>query len=428
MEPQYTVVQESVDRTASKEATPVWRWYYSGPFQQSAAEEESLLPERVECLVFVVHGIGQFHKWAGESPIAFFKDVGKVRNNGVRRLLERTEGDMPVPGRLEFLPLEWFTSIHVDSGIGNRLKEITLPNIPAVRDFANFAIADLMVYQDDEWRERLLSELQQKMDSVYETFCKRTPDFTGHVAILGHSLGSVIMFDLLQRRLGEHTAGFLAGSERAVPAQEAPEKPLRCPVPRCFFGAGSPLGMFLSIRLSKKGQRVPQYFQGLDVRWPVSQAGLGWRFFNIFHPHDPVAYRIEPLLNSAYAAMEPRLVPCRGGLRLHHAVAQWWKGTEEKAGDDGEELSKDVLRVHTKDITKPIVHQVSLDLTGASAGDSVTMDRLDYALQESTVESMSEMVSALSSHFMYWESDDFAAFIVDQVLDSLAAKQEQDGR
>merc|ERR1712118_603448 len=43
-----------------------------------------------------------------------------------------------------------------------------------------------------------------------------------------------------------------------------------CPMPRCFFAIGSPLGMFQSIRLSKATTHAPKFFQGLDVRWPAS--------------------------------------------------------------------------------------------------------------------------------------------------------------
>ena len=49
-----------------------------------------------------------------------------------------------------------------------------------------------------------------------------------------------------------------------------------------------------------------RYFRGLDVRWPPASAGQGWRlleiltipqfvvsccrFFNVFHPDDPIAH------------------------------------------------------------------------------------------------------------------------------------------
>merc|ERR1712232_729491 len=76
-----------------------------------------------------------------------------------------------------------------------------------------------------------------------------------------------------------------------------------CPLPRCFFALGSPLGMRLSIQLSKQGQSIDKMFRGLDLRWPPHSTGQGWRFYNLFHPDDPIAYRIEPLLNPEYATI-----------------------------------------------------------------------------------------------------------------------------
>ena len=38
------------------------------------------------------------------------------------------------------------------------------------------------------------------------------------------------------------------------------------------------------------------------------------RFYNIFHWSDPVAYRMEPLLERAYSKMEPVRIPPHGGV------------------------------------------------------------------------------------------------------------------
>lgn len=37
------------------------------------------------------------------------------------------------------------------------------------------------------------------------------------------------------------------------------------------------------------------------------------RFYNIFHWSDPVAYRMEPLLEKGYSKVEPVLIPPHGG-------------------------------------------------------------------------------------------------------------------
>lgn len=37
------------------------------------------------------------------------------------------------------------------------------------------------------------------------------------------------------------------------------------------------------------------------------------KFYNIFHWSDPVAYRMEPLLEKGYSKIEPVLIPPHGG-------------------------------------------------------------------------------------------------------------------
>ena len=55
-----------------------------------------------------------------------------------------------------------------------------------------------------------------------------------------------------------------------------------------FYAVGSPVGMFLAVRGVDN--------LGKDFKFPTCP-----KFFNIFHPYDPVAYRVESLLDQAYA-------------------------------------------------------------------------------------------------------------------------------
>lgn len=41
-------------------------------------------------------------------------------------------------------------------------------------------------------------------------------------------------------------------------------------------------------------------------------------FFNIFHPFDPVAYRVEALVNSDFAKYSPVLIPHHKGRKRMH--------------------------------------------------------------------------------------------------------------
>jgi hypothetical protein len=108
------------------------------------------------------------------------------------------------------------------------------------------------------------------------------PNFKGKVCVLGHSLGSVILFDLLVHQFRS------AENEIFIENFPVPKLELR---PQCFVTFGSPLAFILAIR----GQRPSESFC-----IPFLE-----EFFNIFHPNDPVAYRMEPFLQSAMQRVAP---------------------------------------------------------------------------------------------------------------------------
>ncbi|KAI7805172.1 phospholipase DDHD1, partial [Triplophysa rosa] len=64
-----------------------------------------------------------------------------------------------------------------------------------------------------------------------------------------------------------------------------------------FFCMGSPLAVFLALRGVRPGSNGTQ-----DHILPKS---ICQRLFNIFHPTDPVAYRLEPLILKHYSNIAP---------------------------------------------------------------------------------------------------------------------------
>lgn len=52
---------------------------------------------------------------------------------------------------------------------------------------------------------------------------------------------------------------------------------------------------------------------GLDFKFPTTDG-----FYNIFHPYDPVAYRIEALVNSELSSLRPVLIPHHKGRKRMH--------------------------------------------------------------------------------------------------------------
>ncbi|NXF12942.1 DDHD2 Phospholipase, partial [Smithornis capensis] len=74
--------------------------------------------------------------------------------------------------------------------------------------------------------------------------------------------------------------------------------------PTIFFAFGSPIGMFLTVRGVKR----------IDPNYSLPTCK---GFFNIFHPFDPVAYRIEPMIVPD-VEFEPMLLPHHKGRKRMH--------------------------------------------------------------------------------------------------------------
>ena len=62
---------------------------------------------------------------------------------------------------------------------------------------------------------------------------------------------------------------------------------------------------------------------GSDFRLPTCPG-----FFNIFHPFDPVAYRIEPLVNTQLMSLKPVLIPHHKGRKRMHLGKLMYCGTD----------------------------------------------------------------------------------------------------
>jgi hypothetical protein len=62
--------------------------------------------------------------------------------------------------------------------------------------------------------------------------------------------------------------------------------------PSSFYALGSPIALFNAVR----GINA----LGANFKLPTCP-----KFFNIFHPYDPVAYRVESLIDPEYATLRP---------------------------------------------------------------------------------------------------------------------------
>ncbi|XP_007019888.2 PREDICTED: phospholipase SGR2 isoform X1 [Theobroma cacao] len=187
-----------------------------------------------------------------------------------------------------------------------------------------------------------------------------------------------------------------------------------------FFAVGSPLGVFLALRNVRIGLGKGQDYwdeENINEEMPSCH-----QMFNIFHPFDPVAYRVEPLVCKEYITKRPVIIPYhKGGRKLHIGFQEF---TEDLAArsqavmDHLSSLRAKVLTVCQSRNTDSLEGPEKVEekeersygtlmierLTGSEEG------RIDYVLQDKTFEH--PYLQAIGAHTNYWRDYDTALFIL----------------
>ena len=214
--------------------------------------------------------------------------------------------------------------------------------------------------------------------------------------------------------------------------------------PKGFFALGSPIG---EIRLSKnrdnclKSDNFSGMFLavrgienlGTDFRFPTCKM-----FFNIFHPYDPVAYRIESLVDTELADVRPYIVPHHMGrkrmhLELKETMTRVGADIKQKVMDSlkatmgavysmagtitgqlEQEVEKEMREQQEARSESPVLEQVAVLESQLNSGR-----RIDFVLQEAPLESFNEYVFAVTSHLCYWESEDTSLMIIKETYSQM---------
>ncbi|XP_039637908.1 phospholipase DDHD1b isoform X2 [Perca fluviatilis] len=309
-----TVTQKLGFSKASSSGTRLHRGYV-----EEAAPEDT--PPETTHIVFVVHGIGQK------------MDQGRIIRNtsmmrdAARKMEEKHFSDRTTE-HVEFLPVEWRAKLALD---GDTVDSITPDKVRGLRDMLNSSAMDIMYYTSPLYRDEITRGLTLELNRLYSLFCSRNPDFekNGKVSIVSHSLGCVITYDIMtgwdplrfhhqESPDPEETMVYWSSDEEHYLQEQLRLTRLRlrdledqfqhlqtssCSVPALkfkvenFFCMGSPLAVFLALRGIRPGNNGVQ-----DHILPTS---ICKRLFNIFHPTDPVAYRLEPLILKHYSNIAP---------------------------------------------------------------------------------------------------------------------------
>ena len=302
-------------------------------------------------------------------------------------------------------------------------------------------------------------------------FLNRNKNFKGKVSLAGHSLGSLILFDLLCHQKSRDGNENLENNEILNPVKRQPlHKPLERtqsrqidfrvglsgtgqPLmnypqltfePKNFFALGSPIGMFVTIRGIDK--------LGMDFHLPTCEG-----FYNIFHPYDPVAYRLEALVNPMLALVPPSLIPHHKGrkrmhLELKETMNRVSTDIKSKFMTSFKQVTETVCALNPllkninhkaieQEVNEVLQQQLNKEKPQEQLDSPVKLTendenlplgklnnskRLDYVLQEAPLEFFNEYLFALTSHVCYWESADTILFIVKEIYSSMGVEVDKE--
>ncbi|NXN33427.1 DDHD1 Phospholipase, partial [Nycticryphes semicollaris] len=311
-----TVTQKLGFSKASSSGTRLHRGYV----EEATLEDK---PPQTSHIVFVVHGIGQ-----KMDQGRIIKNTAMMRDTA-RKVEEKYFSNLAT--HVEFLPVEWRSKLTLD---GDTVDSITPDKVRGLRDMLNSSAMDIMYYTSPLYRDELVKGLQQELNRLYTLFCSRNPEFEekgGKVSIVSHSLGCVITYDimtgwnpvrlyeqLLQKEEEELEDRWMSYEEQrlleelyitkqrlreieerlhGLKASTISKTPVLKFKVENFFCMGSPLAVFLALRGIRPGNSGSQ-----DHILPRTICN---RLLNIFHPTDPVAYRLEPLILKHYSNISP---------------------------------------------------------------------------------------------------------------------------
>ena len=204
----------------------------------------------------------------------------KTRNHQLERITNELKSkSIAVSKDLEmdqvyWEPIDWinrFKTLEFQS----KIDCINLRTCSIFRALQNTYLADLLIYSHHS--SKIKDFMLEAMNEAYEKFMETWTDFNGNIAIYGYSLGGVIAYDLL--------------------SHEESRKKLKFK-PDILFNVGAPVASFLVVR---------------DQEFYPNAIPPDIRFFNIFNPHDPLAFRLEPLMDLKMINLDP--VPIENPLK-----------------------------------------------------------------------------------------------------------------
>jgi len=322
-------------------------------------------PRKIDHLVFCVHGIGQLLSVKFEQ-VNFIKDVDELRQLMHRTAAARMGDDGPLAGEshVQVLPVLWRHNLE------NEIDGLQPAQFFGSSNLAAEAVLDFVMYGSKNQRGRILDTAANQMRCAFQKFCELHPEFAANprVSVIGHSLGAVISFDLV----AEAELGFTVEN---------------------LFTLGSPLGVLKLIDgTGTEGLKRPK------------------SLYNIMRLSDPVATRLEPLVNPKSLEFLPEPVPGKATDLLSQAreltggLVTQSEFLASKASSWFQLVTKrpEPLKLKPPKADPKLPELAQFNRHG----------RLDFSVKETLDISL---VLGLAGHLMYLDNADVIAFILREI-------------
>ncbi|KAF9545375.1 hypothetical protein EC957_011023 [Mortierella hygrophila] len=275
-------------------------------------------------VIFVVHGMGRQLEEFGN----YERNVGYLVEN-TKTVLQSQFHDLKTD--VHIIPIEWHAKLH--NMVDQRMSLASLRTVPKVRLVMNDYFADILYYFNNYYGAEIVRMIVEELNEAYSTFIAKHPDFNGKIAVYALSLGGVAMFDILTcmddddpedpndattattteaatakdaTPNADNASEDVKQAEPATAATKSAESPARERIrkqdqpkyrsvvpklkfrPDFLFTVGSPVGAVMVMR---------------NLDWETFHPPEDIIHHNLFHPFDPLAYRVEPLIDPIFAAI-----------------------------------------------------------------------------------------------------------------------------
>lgn len=274
--------------------------------------------------------------------------------------------------KLQVLPITWRDKLNFDHPTNDNtlpsFSEICPSGATTIRSLIGDIGLDILLYDDVYYQRQIIDAVITELNEKYEIYKKHHPNIEIEISLIGHSLGSLILFDILSTQEYCHKLNFKVNN---------------------FFGVGSPVSIFKLI------QRYN--FKKLACE----------NYYNIFHECDPIGYRIEPLVNRSVANVKPVVIATLSSpdiiidkVKNINLINDYILGSDllkNKSSIPNLTLDGKLNESHIK-----------------SLHEHNSFGRLDYVIKSKLLDL--DVINALSSHVSYFENLDMINFIIKKLL------------